>query len=211
VNPTDLARRWKPYRNAVERGDKAATALQAARAELERLRSEIGPAEAEDELALGRALLDGKVEPPSSQVAQIREEIQTQERRVAALERVLAEAHEQIAAVIAEYKSSWHRETLTEISRAKTRYETALAEIENARENLSSVVGLNAWVTSGGAPAGEPANDRLPGDGSLGFAQVLAALRADLEHLTYFDSLERERPVRLALERIQRAAGSWGS
>jgi chromosome segregation ATPase len=197
MNPTDLARRWKPYRTAGERADKAASALQAARAELERLRSELGPAEAEDQLALGRALLDGKAEPPS-QVAQIREEIRAQERRVSALERALAETHEQIATVIAEHKSAWRRETLTEISKAGTRYEVALAELADARENLSSAVGLNEWVSSGGAAAGEPANERLAGDGSLGFSQVLAALRADLEHLTYFDGLERETPMRVA-------------
>lgn len=206
MNPTDLARRWKPYRNAVERADKAASALQAARAELERLRSELGPAEADDQLALGRALLDGKAEPPS-RVAQIHEEIRAQERRVSALERALAETHEQITAVIAEHKSAWRRESLTEISKAGRRYEAALTELADARENLSSAVGLNEWVASGGAAAGEPANERLAGDGSLGFSQVLAALRADLKHLTYFDGLEREKPVRVALERISRAVG----
>jgi DNA repair exonuclease SbcCD ATPase subunit len=208
MNPTDLARRWKPYRNAVERADKAAKALRAAREELDRLRSELGPAESEDQLALGRALLDGKAEPPS-QVAQIQEEIQAQERRVSALERALAEATGQIAGVIAEHKSSWRREALTEISKAGTRYEAALSELADARENLSSAVGLNEWVASGGAAAGEPANERLAGDGSLGFSQVLAALRADREQLISFDSLERETPVRVALERVQRA-GSWG-
>jgi type II secretory pathway pseudopilin PulG len=152
VTPTDLARRWKPYRAAVERADNATTALQQARERLEQLRS-----------------------------------------------------------VIAEHKSSWHRETLTEISKAGRRYEAALTELEDARANLSATVGLNEWVASGGAAAGEPANDRLSGDsGGLGFTQVLTALKADLEHLTYFDSLDRERPVRPALELVRRA-GSWGA
>jgi uncharacterized protein YukE len=193
----------------MERAEKAASVLREARARLEQLRSELDPAEAEDQLALGRALLDGKAEPPS-RAALIREEIQAQERRVSALERAYAEATEQIAGVIAEHKGSWHRETLTEISKAGRRFEAALTELEDARENLSSAVGLNGWVTSGGAAAGEPANDRLAGDGSLGFTQVLTALRADLEHLTYFDPIERETPGRIALELIQRA-GSWGS
>jgi hypothetical protein len=209
VNPVDLARRWKPFRTAAERAEKAATVLQEARARLEQLRSELVPAEAEDQLALGRALLDGKTEP-SSQVVLIREEIRAQERRVSALERAHAEAEEQIGGVIAEHKGTWRRETMSEISKAGRRFEAALTELEDARENLSGAVGLNAWVSSGGAAAGEPANDRLAGDGALGFSQVLAALRADLEHLTYFDSLERETPVRTALERIQRV-GSWDS
>jgi hypothetical protein len=205
LNPTDLARRWKPYRTARERADRAATALQEARARLERLRSELVSAESGDQLALGRALLDGKAEP-ASKAAQIREEIQAQVRRVSALERAHAETHEQVTEVIAEHKSSWHRETLSEISKAGRRYEAALSEIEDARANLSAVVGLNEWVASGGAAAGEPANDRLSGDGGgLGFTQVLTALRADLEHLTYFDSLDRERPLRPALELVRRA------
>jgi hypothetical protein len=157
-------------------------------------------------LALGKAILAGQDEPPSK-AAQIQEEIRAQERRVSALDRVHADAQEQIASVIAEQKSTWHRETLTEILKARRRSEDALAELENARENLSSIVGLNEWVTSGGAAAGEPANDRLAGNGSYGFSQVMAALRADLEHLTYFDSLERETPVRVAIERISRALG----
>jgi uncharacterized protein YukE len=190
VNPSDLARRWKPYRNAVERADKADKALHSARAELDRLRSELGPTAAEDHLALGRALLDGKAEPPS-RVTQFQDEIRAQERRVSALERALAETHEQTAAVIAEHKSSWRRQSLTAISKAGSRYEAALTELENARENLSSAVGLNEWVVSGGVAAAEPANERLAGDGSLGFTQVLQALRADLKHLTYFDSRAR--------------------
>jgi hypothetical protein len=109
--------------------------------------------------------------------------------------------------VIAEHKCSWHRETLSGISKAGRRYEAALVELANAREELSGAAGLSAWVISGGAAVGEPANDRLAGNGSLGFSQVLAALRADLEHLTYFDGLERETPMRVALERISRAVG----
>jgi hypothetical protein len=180
--------------------------LQEARARLEELRSEVVPAEREDQLALGRALLDGKAEPPS-QVAQIREEFHAQERRVSALERAQAEAQEQIVCVITANKSSWHREALTEILKAGSRYEAALVELSDAREGLSGAAGLSAWVISGGAAAGEPARDRLAGDGSLGFTQVLKALRADLEHLTYFDPIERETPVRIAIETISRAVG----
>jgi hypothetical protein len=209
VNPTDLARRWKPYRSAAERAAKAAAALQGARERLEQLRAELVPAERDDQLALGRALLDDKPEP-ASKAAQIREEIQAQERRVSALERAQAETQEQIAAVIAEHKGSWHRETLTEVSKAGRRYEAALTELEDARANLSAAIGLNDWVASGGAAAGEPANDRLSGEpGGLGFTEVVTALKADLEHLTHFDSLDRERPLRPALELVRRAS-SWG-
>jgi hypothetical protein len=43
--------------------------------------------------------------------------------------------------------------------------------------------------------------------GGLGFADVLAALRGDLEHLGSFDATERDRPVRVAFERISRVLG----
>jgi hypothetical protein len=36
---------------------------------------------------------------------------------------------------------------------------------------------------------------------------VLAALRADLEHLADFDPFERETPIRIAYERISRVLG----
>jgi hypothetical protein len=92
-----------------------------------------------------------------------------------------------------------------EIVKARTRYEAALAELEASRENLSSTVTLAEWVSSCGASFAEAANDRLSGGGSLGFGEVLAALRADLEHLTHFDSTEGDQPHRIAWERVQRA------
>ena len=52
----------------------------------------------------------------------------------------------------------------------------------------------------------EPATNRLAGTGHS-FAEVLAELRADLEHLTGFDATERDTLVRIAFERISRVLG----
>jgi DNA repair exonuclease SbcCD ATPase subunit len=187
MNPADEAiQRWKPFRAASEHVDKAQDAVQAAQAKLGELRDELGPAEARDELALGRALLAAKAEP-ESEADSIREMIAAQESRVSALQRAYADVQEQLTAVIQENGNAWHRQAMGEIVRARTRYEAALTELDAARENLSSIVTLGEWVSSGGAHFAEAANDRLSGDGSLGFGQVLAALRADLEHLTHFD------------------------
>jgi hypothetical protein len=71
---------------------------------------------------------------------------------------------------------------------------------------FSSAVGLFDWVSSGGAATAEAATNQLTGSGHS-FAKVLAALRADLEHLAGFDPLERDRPVRVAFERISRVLG----
>jgi uncharacterized protein (UPF0335 family) len=205
VNPADLAnQRWKPFRSASEHVAKAHDAWQEAQAKLREFRDELGPATARDELALGRALLASKPEPQSEADA-IREQITAQERRVSALERAHSDAQEQLTAVIQENRSAWRRQAMGEIVKARRRYEAALTELDASRENLSSTVTLAEWVSSGGAHFAEAANDRLSGDGSLGFGQVLAALRADLEHLTHFDSTDAEQPRRIAWERVSRA------
>jgi hypothetical protein len=205
MNPADEAiQRWKPYRSASEQVAKANDTWQEAQAKLRELRDELDPATARDELALGRALLASKPEPKSEADA-IRAQITAQERRVSALERARAETQEGLTAVIQENRNAWYRQTLGETVKARTRYQAALAELEAARENLSSVVTLGEWVSSGGASFAEAANDRLAGGGSLGFGEVLAALRADLEHLTYFDHTEGDQPRRLAWERVSRA------
>jgi hypothetical protein len=210
VNPVDLARQtWKAFRTASERIEKALIAYQEAQARLTQLRSQLDPAAAADSLALGKAILEGKAEPKSEADA-IREEIQTQERRIAALQRAHNDAQGQLVAVIEENKTAWSKDALREVSRAKTRYESAVTELETARENLSGAVGLFEWVSAGGSATAEPANDRLSGNGALGFSQVVAALREDLSTIAGHDALDRERPVRTALELVQRA-GSWGS
>ena len=67
MNPTDLAReRWKPYRQAQEQVEKAAAKHAQARGDLAALEAQLGEAERADELALGRAILDGKAEPTST-------------------------------------------------------------------------------------------------------------------------------------------------
>jgi chromosome segregation ATPase len=210
MNPTDLAReRWKPFRLAQERIEKAHLAYREAQARLTELRSQLDPAAAADSLALGKAILAGKAEPKSEADA-IREEIQLQERRVDALQRAHTDAQEQLVAVIKENKRPWYRETLTETSKARSRYEAAVDELVASREALSSTVGLAQWVESGGASHAEPVYDRLSGgQGTLGFSEVVTALRDDLDQIASHDVLEHERPARVALERVQRA-GSWG-
>ena len=119
------------------------------------------------------------------------------------MERAYGEAQAELGATIEDDRSAWSREAIRETSRARTRYESALAELEAARGNLSAAVGLSGWVSSGGAATAEPATNELAGAGHS-FAEVLAALHADLEHLPGFDSLERGQSVRVAFERISR-------
>ena len=203
MNPTDLAReRWKPFRQAQEQIEKAFTAYQEAQAKLAELRSKAEPAAAADSLALGKAILAGRAEPRSEADA-IRAEIQAQEKRVKALERAHTDAHEQLAAVIKENRSPWHREAMREIVTAKQRYAAAVDELEAAREVLSGAVGLTQWVSSGGAAHAEPANDRLSGSGGS-FTQTVQALREDLDAIAAQDVLDHVEPRRLGLELVHR-------
>jgi chromosome segregation ATPase len=206
MNPTDLAReRWKPYRQAQERVEKAAGQHAQAREDLAALEAQLPIAERDDSLALGLALLDGKSEPAPT-AAKVREEIAAQQRRVKALEAAVQEAHNELAATIEAHKPPWFRDAMGETAKARTRYESALAELEASRANLSAAVGLFEWVSSGGASTAEPATNQLAGSGHS-FAEVLAALRADLEHLVSFDPHERDGPARVAFERISRVLG----
>lgn len=196
MNPTDLAReRWKPYRQAQERVEKAAAQHGKAREDLAALEAQLPIAERDDELALGRALVDGKPEPAPAAV-KVREEIAAQQRRANGLERVVQEAHSELVATLEENRQPWAREAAKEASKARTRYEAALTELEDARGNLSATVGLFHWASSGGVATPEAATNQLAGTGHS-FAEVLAALHADLEHLAGFDPLEREQPVRV--------------
>lgn len=151
--------------------------------------------------------MDDKPEPAST-AAQVREEIAHQERRVTALEAAIGEAQNELVATIEANRPAWSRDAIRETSKARVRYESSLAELEASRENLSSAVGLFGWASSGGQASAEPATNRLAGStGGRGFVQVMEVLRADLEHLAGFDSLEREQPVRVAFERISRVLG----
>lgn len=157
MNPTDLAReRWKPYRQAQERVEKAAAQHAKAREDLAALEAQLPIAERDDELALGRALVDGKPEPAPAAV-KVREEIAAQQRRANGLERVVQEAHSELVATLEENRQPWAREAAKEASKARTRYEAALTELEDARGNLSATVGLFHWASSGGvATPGRP-------------------------------------------------------
>ena len=156
MNPTDLAReRWKPFRQAQERIEKAAAHHARERERLAELEAQLTLAERDDELALGRALLDGKPEPAST-ADKVREEIADRQRRVKALERAHTEAHNELAATIEAHRQPWSRDAIRETAKAKNRYEAAVAELEDARENLSAVVGLFGWVSSGGASTASP-------------------------------------------------------
>jgi hypothetical protein len=204
MNPTDLATRlWKPFRSASEHVAKALDAHQEAQRRLAELRAELAPAEARDELELGKALLASKKEPKPEADA-IREQISAQERRVSALERAYRDAQEQLTATIQENRRDWHRDAMRALAKARERYTRAVDELELAREDLSSAATLCEWVSSGGAATADAANDRLSGDGALGFNEVVMALRADLEHLALYDSTEGDVPRRIAFERIQR-------
>jgi hypothetical protein len=210
VNPEDLASdRWKEIRQARERIAKVEAVRAESLARLEELRGRIGPAERRDREALGAALLDGKAEP-ASEAAKLKAELGQAERNDEALLQAATDAHGQIGRLVRSNRETWRSQTLRARGKAKSRFERAIAELEAAREALNNEATLLNWLSSG--DVGEAAMDALGGrrgsdpDGRpvLAFSRTLEELRRDCEYLASFDSSQREQPVRLALERMQR-------
>jgi hypothetical protein len=187
VAPSDLAAaRWKPIRRAEARVAEAEAKHAASRARLQQLEAEIGPAEHRDREALGRALVDGKPEP-TSEAANLRAELEQEQRRADALALAVGAAHDQVAAVVAAHKAAWRAQAMRELASAQRRYLDAIAELDAARDALSDQAALITWLDTGAgaAAASDPLGGRV-GHGATGrppisFARVLEALRADAD------------------------------
>jgi hypothetical protein len=213
VNPASLAaERFKVFRQAQERVEQASAAHAQAVAKLEELRAQEGPTKLADRQALGAALVDGQAEP-ESQTVKLQSEIASQERRVDALLAAIDTANAKLGETITQNKSNWHRDAIRQAAKAKLRYERAIEELDASRSALSDEVGLAEWVSSGGNPAGEAANDALGGRAAtrpgepppLSFTRVISELHADIEHLSNWMAFDREETPRLHLGLIRRA------
>jgi hypothetical protein len=187
TNPQDLAAaRWKPIRRAEARIAEAEAKHAASRARLQQLAAEIGPAEHRDRQALGQALVDGKPEP-AAEAANLRTELEQEQRRADALALAVNAAHKEIAALVADNKAEWRAQAMRQLASAQRRYLAAIAALATARDALSDEASLVTWLDSGAgaAAASDPLGGRV-GHGSTGrppmsFSRVLEELRADAE------------------------------
>jgi DNA repair exonuclease SbcCD ATPase subunit len=185
MNPVDLAAaRFKPIRHAREQIAKTEAALATAVARLEELRAQLPQAEARDRTALAAALVEGKREP-ESKAEQICTETAAQERRVEALRLAVEDAHGSPGKLRVEHRESWQRQAQRELSKAKERYEAAIAELETARGALADAATLLRWIGNG--DVSEAAGDALAGGGTdrsvLAFSHTLSELRRDVQYL----------------------------
>jgi hypothetical protein len=216
VNAEDLAAdRWKPIKQAREQIAKSEAALAASRTRLEELRSVIPATEARDREALGAALVDGKNEP-TPEAEQLRTELAAEERRNDALQAAVERARGEIGRRVQQNKSGWYRLTLGDLTKAEGRYLAAIDELGAARDGLSDAASLLRWISAGGAATAEAANDSLAGrvgtdianpGPPVSFSATIAELRRDAQRLSDSPAeLEDPRPMRVAWERITRAA-----
>jgi hypothetical protein len=206
VNPESLAAtRGKPIRQAHEQTEKAQKAQAKSQARLQELRTQIGPAELRDRAALGQALVDGKAEP-ASEAAKLKAELEQEERNAEALALAVQSAHGRIAELVAANQDEWRKEAMRELSRKVARYQDAIADLEDAREALSSEATLVTWLDSGagvdaatdllGGRLGTDASGRPP----MSFSRTLEELRADAERLAAYPATHDDPPAEPRLE-----------
>jgi hypothetical protein len=113
-------------------------------------------------------------------------------------------------------RGGWYRQTLGDLTKAEGRYLAAIDELGAARDGLSDTASLLRWISAGGAATAEVANDSLSGRVGtdianprppVSFSATIAELRRDAQRLSDSPAeLEDPRPIRVAWERITRAA-----
>jgi hypothetical protein len=178
VAPEDLARsRFKPVAKVFEKIARLGTELAETRARVEELKAEQAAAAHRDRQAYAAALSEGKGKPRNHEEAKVAAELKEAELKAEALSLAVDSALDERAKLLEQNRRGWRRSSMRELAKARTRYESAIAELEAAREGFSDEAALVAWLDSGASSAA--ANDRLAGRTQMSFARVLDELRAD--------------------------------
>jgi hypothetical protein len=199
--PEDLARsRFKPVAKVFEKIARLGTELAETRARVEQLKTEQASAAHRDRQAYAAALSEGKGKPSSREEAKVTAELEDAELKAEALALAVDDALDERAKLLERNRSGWRREAIRELAKARSRYASAIAELEAARDALSGEATLIAWLDSGAV--GEAASDRLGGrigtDASgrspISFSRTLEELRRDAEYLA-MRPVNRDDPV----------------
>jgi hypothetical protein len=193
MNPEDVARsRFRPMAKVYEKTTRLAAELQETRAQVERLTTEQAAAAHRDRLAYAAALSEGKGRPASCEEAKVSAELEDAELKADALTLALDAAFDERARLIEQNRSGWRRQSMRELARARSRYESAITELEQARDALSGEATLITWLDSGASAdaASDPLGGRIGTDArgrpALSFGRTLEELRRDVEHLASF-------------------------
>jgi chromosome segregation ATPase len=219
MNPVDVvAGRHKEVRKARERIAKVQRTLESERERLNAIRSEIAAAEQRDRRALGDALVDGRPEP-AREADGLRATLTTQELRIEALLETLDTAQAGVAEVVRENGSAWTREQMRHVERARTRYATAIAELEAARDAFSDETSALAWIMAPEGGQEDAINATLGGRSAnvrgrppLTMNRALEELRADLDAIDNWIGERHDEKPQPRLQLTQRAEpGAWAS
>jgi hypothetical protein len=201
IAPEDLARlRFKPVAKVYEKISRLGAELQETRAQVERLETEQAAAAHRDRLAYAAALSEGKGKPSGCKEAKVSAALGDCELRAEALALACDAAFDERARLIEQNRSGWRRQSMKELSRAKTRYESAITELEQARDALSGEATLITWLDRGASAdaASDPLGGRIGADAHgrqpMSFVRTLEELRGDCQHLAEFP-VARDDPV----------------
>ena len=157
MNPVDLiASRHKELRKARGGIAKVQAALERERHRLTEQEAGIGAAELRDRTALADAIVSGRREPLREADA-LRAGLEEQTRRIDALVAALDEAQAGVAAVVRR-NSSWSRDQMREVEKARARYAAAIEELERARDVFADEIGALAWLLDPEGGQGSPVN-----------------------------------------------------
>ena len=201
MNPEDLAKqRFKPVARALEKIARLGTELAETRARVEQLERERAAAAHRDRQAYAAALSEGKGKPSSREEAKVAAELEEAEEKAEALALAVDSALDERAKLLDQNRSGWRRQSMRELAKARSRYESAIAELEAARDALSGEATLIAWLDTGAnaEAASDPLGGRVGTDATgrpaISFSRTLEELRQDAEHLAAHP-VNRDNPV----------------
>ena len=200
-NPEDLAcSRFKPVAKALEKIARLGTELAETRAQVEHLKNERKDAAQRDRQSYANAIVAAKPRPAKREEEKVIAELEDAELKAEALALAVDAALDERARLLEQNRSGWRRQSMRELARARSRYESAIAELEAARDALSGEATLITWLDSGasadaasdplGGRTGTDAHGRQP----MSFGRTLEELRRDAEHLAEFP-VTRDDPV----------------
>jgi chromosome segregation ATPase len=219
TNPVDVvAGRHKEVRKARERIVKVQETLERERERREAISAEIAAAEQRDRRALGDALVDGRPEP-AREAEELRAKLDAQERRIEALLEALDTAQAAVAGVVRENRSAWSRDQMQQVTRARARYASAIAELEAARDAFSDETSALAWIMAPEGGQEDAINATLGGRSGnvrgrppLTMNRALEELRADLDAIDNWIGERHDEKPQPRLQLTQRAEpGAWAS
>lgn len=161
------------------------------------------------------ALADGKGRPAKREENKVAAELADTELRAEALKVAVDSALDARSKLLKQNHPLWRQQATRELAKAKRRYESAISELEAARDGLSDEATLVAWLDSGshaaaandllGGRTGADANGRQP----VNFSHTLDELRQDCEHLAEHPLTHTEPAPSPRLE-LAHGAGAQG-